>query len=406
MRSSSFLTRAFFGLSLCLLLSAIAAKAENVTYKFSSSDGSFAGKGTRCELTVTLDRNVAPVEVNDSYVMWDGNAIVAAFAQMFDNTNKPIDRITYAPGLGFAVSGPFAIGGPFASVMLRYTSSGSEFEVAFRSDTSTMVIGHAILATPNLFGSRTTLPTGQLGPAAQWSGFFEFIDPPNDHGYDGETVNLQFLADTAPDEQQIAQLQAALDTANALVASLQAQLDAANACCRSLTDKLAQANATICSLRSQLAAANTANAGLVADKAALNTQLQSVLAQVGPLTAERDALLAQVATLQGSLSAAQSQVATVTSDLATAQAQNAVLQSTNATLAANLSAAQAQIATLQSQVATVTPISAVLGSAFGDPSFTIFGATPAQQIQTLAAAISSLNHGQQQALYKSLGGSK
>ena len=43
---------------------------------------------------------------------------------------------------------------------------------------------------------------------------------------------------------------------------------------------------------------------------------------------------------------------------------------------------------------------------FKDPQFQVTGATPAAQIQSLTTAVQKLNFGQQQALYKNLGGTK
>ena len=57
MLSSRFSIRAVFGLCLALLLSAIAAQAENVTYKFSGTSNAYGGN--HFEGTVTLDRSVS-----------------------------------------------------------------------------------------------------------------------------------------------------------------------------------------------------------------------------------------------------------------------------------------------------------------------------------------------------------
>lgn len=80
---------------------------------------------------------------------------------------------------------------------------------------------------------------------------------------------------------------------------------------------------------------------------------------------------------------------------------------------AQLDEAKAQIlqlqetnAQLQNQVDTVSQqiqlLSSDLGREFNDPGFIIPGATPQEQIQNLVNAISQLNHGHRQELYKNL----
>lgn len=54
--------------------------------------------------------------------------------------------------------------------------------------------------------------------------------------------------------------------------------------------------------------------------------------------------------------------------------------------------------------AALTDLSAYLSAAFGDPGFTIPGATPDAQLANLIDALKSLNHGQQLAIYTGLGG--
>jgi hypothetical protein len=54
--------------------------------------------------------------------------------------------------------------------------------------------------------------------------------------------------------------------------------------------------------------------------------------------------------------------------------------------------------------AAVADFGAFLAAAFGDPGFTIPGATPADQLQSLINALKGLNHGQQLAIYSGLGG--
>ncbi len=67
-----------------------------------------------------------------------------------------------------------------------------------------------------------------------------------------------------------------------------------------------------------------------------------------------------------------------------------------------------QVAALQSQLQSVTnglaSIQAAMRTAFGDPTFTIPGATAVDKNQALINALLNLNKGQLQAIYKSLGG--
>jgi chaperonin cofactor prefoldin len=94
--------------------------------------------------------------------------------------------------------------------------------------------------------------------------------------------------------------------------------------------------------------------------------------------------------------------------LAQALAQVSSLQAQVATLTTQNSQLQQQVATLQASLTnqqnTVDFLSAVIGTAVGNPSFVIPGATLTQQLQSLTKAIDNLNQGQQQALYRNLGG--
>jgi hypothetical protein len=101
--------------------------------------------------------------------------------------------------------------------------------------------------------------------------------------------------------------------------------------------------------------------------------------------------------------------------LGQALAQMSGLQSQVSTLTAQHTQLQQQIGELQAQVAalqasltnqqhTVDFLSAIIGTAVGNPSFVIPGATLTQQLQTLTRAIGNLNQGQQQALYRNLSG--
>lgn len=73
-------------------------------------------------------------------------------------------------------------------------------------------------------------------------------------------------------------------------------------------------------------------------------------------------------------------------------------------------ALQLQVSTLQSSAGAVTnaldDLTSFFKVAFKAPSFELPGTTPSAKIQSLTNAIADLNHGQQQALFKNLGGKK
>jgi predicted nucleic acid-binding Zn-ribbon protein len=218
-----------------------------------------------------------------------------------------------------------------------------------------------------------------------------------------QTLQTQATADAAT----IAQLKSDLDAANAAKQTLQTQVT-------TLTSQLADANAANATLQqqnatltSQLATANSTIAGLQQQLATATANLQSAQTQLASATAANQTLQAQVDTL--------------TQQNATLTATNQTLQTNNATLTAQLSSANAQVTTLtqqnaqltaqnqslqQQQQTTTASLQALqqdLANLF-NASFVLPGQTPQDQLQSLVTAIQNLSRGQQQALYKNLGG--
>ena len=89
--------------------------------------------------------------------------------------------------------------------------------------------------------------------------------------------------------------------------------------------------------------------------------------------------------------------------MASLQSQIAALQGQVTSLQTQLAAANA---TAASATAALTALGTEIGSSLGTTGFTIPGSTPAEQVQTLNAAINKLNPGQKKALFENLGGSK
>jgi hypothetical protein len=153
-------------------------------------------------------------------------------------------------------------------------------------------------------------------------------------------------------------------------------------------------------VQDSLAALETADQTTISG---LQGQVTTLQGQVTPLTTANATLQGQVTslttantTLLGQNTVLQGQVTTLTSELAAA---NQAI----ASLTQQLGAANQTIAALNAQIASLQEM---LRATFKDPTFTVPGATPQQQVQNLIAAINNLNPGQKQALYKSLGGSK
>jgi N-acetylneuraminic acid mutarotase len=151
--------------------------------------------------------------------------------------------------------------------------------------------------------------------------------------------------------------------------------------------------------------------------AMLEQQLAAANAQIAQLQADKTALINQVNTLTAQNTALASQLAQCQSDLTTANAANQALQAQNAVLLAANAQLQTEVTTLAAQnnaltaqlnvsQAQINTLGANLGAAFNNPGFRIRGGNLSQQLQALSAAIGNLNHGQQQALFFNLGGTK
>ena len=260
-------------------------------------------------------------------------------------------------------------------------------------------------------------------------------------------------------QSQITQLQTDLANANGVVADLTAQLAAVNqalAANATLASDLAAARATITTLNeqitslqaqlatltTQLATANQTIAARDATIADLQGQLAQLQGQVSALTTQNGQLQGQVSTLtsrntrlEGQVGQLQSQVSTLTTENGQFSTQNIQLQGQvsalstqvntltgqNIQLHNDLAARDALIAQLQAQLAAQTTVAAVmtttvetgvdvvetpLRQAFNDPTFTIPGASPAQQLTNLTDAVARLNRGRLQGVYENLGGKK
>jgi predicted nucleic acid-binding Zn-ribbon protein len=221
-------------------------------------------------------------------------------------------------------------------------------------------------------------------------------------------TNLQTKLNTA--NTQVTSLQQQLATANATNATLSSSLDAANA-------QLAANAATIATLKQNLATATTQAATLQASLTTANANLTAANAQIAQLQATVATLTATNAALQSSLDAANAKIAALSSSLDASNAQVASLTTQVTTLTSDLTTAKGTVAQqaatidgLNAQITAAntqtTALTTSLATLFNDPSFTIAGSTPSQQLQTLVTAISNLNYGQKQALYKNLGGTK
>lgn len=181
-----------------------------------------------------------------------------------------------------------------------------------------------------------------------------------------------------------------------LVDALQVELKAADATIASL-------NSQIATLTAQLTAANSLNATLTTTNQSLSQQLQAANDQIVALEKQLSAAAAKAAADAASISKLETSVADLKGQLAAANA-------SIATLSSQLSAAttlNSQLqATIDAQKATIAALSTQLGASFGDPAFKIPGNTVEQQMANLSAAISDLNNGQKQAIYKNLTGKK
>lgn len=188
-----------------------------------------------------------------------------------------------------------------------------------------------------------------------------------------------------------------------LVEALQVELKAADATIVSLNGQLTNANGQIATLTSQLTAATAANATLTAANQTLSQQLQAandenaaLKKQLAAATTKAAADATTIARLDSEVSSLKTQLATANATITTQRAQLAAATTLNAQLQATVDAQKATIASLSTQ----------LGASFSDPAFKIPGTTVEQQVANLSTAISDLNNGQKQAIYKNLTGKK
>jgi septal ring factor EnvC (AmiA/AmiB activator) len=186
-----------------------------------------------------------------------------------------------------------------------------------------------------------------------------------------------------------AALQQQLDAANADIVAKQAQIDA-------LTADLAAANADIAAKQAQIDV-------LLVEKAALQQQLDAANADIAAKQGQIDDLLAEKVALQQQLAAANADIAALTTALQQADADIAALQQNVAELEADNAAYDAQVTAVSGSMAT---LGSTLAAQFNNPSFVMPGNTPEEQAENLKAALLSLNPGQRQAVFLSLGGVK
>lgn len=186
------------------------------------------------------------------------------------------------------------------------------------------------------------------------------------------TKQLQ-LADTryAALERTMQQLRANIATRNAQIAQLQQQK--------------AALTATNADLQQQVSALQASNADQLLTITQLQQSNQSLQSQLDAAMAQRRALERQIDNLQIAKARLESDVADANRSLAVATAQLAALQDTVAT---------ADTAT--------TELQSHLRDVFGDDEFLI--GDEGNATAALVEAILDMNHGQQQALYRNLGG--
>jgi len=224
-------------------------------------------------------------------------------------------------------------------------------------------------------------------------------------------AGLQAQLDVCVDEQS--QLEEDLDAAHDEVDSLEAQLLAAQGA-------LAAANAVNDSLQASLDAADD-------EKAALQSQILATQSALAAANATNDALQAQLLVAQSALAAANTANDSLQADLDAANAAKAVLQAQLVASLAEVDIAQAerdqclldadalmaQISALEALVdelsggqatagQVVDRLQALLRAAIPDPDFVVPGATSADKLERLLAAIEKLPRGALQNLYNAL----
>ena len=151
-------------------------------------------------------------------------------------------------------------------------------------------------------------------------------------------------------------------------------------------------------------------AELQAQLAALLGQNGQLTDQVNVLSSERNALLIANQELQQTLDSANDANSLLAEENSSLIAQNMALSGQIETLVAQngelLEANDGLLAAANAVDEQSEALSGSFQSQFGDPSFQVPGDTMEAQVENLVVAIGNLNQGQQQALYKNLGGKK
>ncbi len=223
------------------------------------------------------------------------------------------------------------------------------------------------------------------------------------------TAELKSCNDTdAAIQAQVTSLNNQLTAAQATIAQLQSQVSTLAASNQDLQNQLSATNAQVAALTSQLTTTQSQNATLTAQLNAATAQNATLAAQNTQLANNLQAAQAANQTLRTQLTQANAQVAQLTSDLQASKAANQALQTQNAVLTAQnaqlTSANQTLTAQNNAMSTQIQALDQFFATMFNNPTFQLPGSTPQQQLQNLVNAISQLNHGQQQALYKNLGG--
>ncbi len=207
-------------------------------------------------------------------------------------------------------------------------------------------------------------------------------------------ANAQLTADLAAAQNQIATLEGELQAATAQIAGLHSELQAAHANIAALQSELQAATARIAELENSLILALQENASLQAQLADTQAQLADTAAQLAQCMADKAALEAALQVAEDTIAAQQQQITDLTLDLEAAFAVIADLQTVNADQAALLAAVSGDLSAYE----------AFLRQTFRDPDFQIAGATPAEKVAHLVAALLEVNRGRNLDIYRELGG--
>ncbi len=172
------------------------------------------------------------------------------------------------------------------------------------------------------------------------------------------------------------------------------------------SDGVASQAQIIADLQTQVAALQTQvaqNVNLQSQIASLTVQNIQLHDQLTSITSERITLLASNQQLQSDLAEANNSIQTLTAGNQQLQIDLGLANNTIQTLTVkNAELTQASNAVTQQNEA----LSELFQDQFNNSAFQLPGNTTQAQIQNLVTAIGQLNHGQQQALYKNLGGKK